>query len=81
MIKVALLIGASEYEPGLNPLPAAIKDVDALQHVLQNPELGGFDEVKILTNPEPQSMQYEIESLFAARAKDDLYQFALESVI
>jgi len=30
MAKVALLIGVSEYEPGLNPLPASVKDVQAL---------------------------------------------------
>jgi len=34
MVKVALLIGVSEYEPGLNPLPAATKDVEAMRKVL-----------------------------------------------
>lgn len=29
MAKVALLIGVSEYGPGLNPLPGAVKDVEA----------------------------------------------------
>lgn len=43
MAKVALLIGISEYEPGLNALPAAVKDIEALQQVLQDPEMGGFD--------------------------------------
>ena len=72
MTKVALLIGVSEYEPGLNPLPAAVKDIEALQRVLQDPEMGGFDEVKTLANPEPHTMQLEIETLFDGRAKDDL---------
>ncbi len=72
MTKVALLIGVSEYAPGLNPLPAAVKDVAALQRILQDAEMGGFNEVKVLTNPDPQSMQYEIETLFTGRSRDDL---------
>ncbi len=36
MAKVALLIGVSEYEPGLNSLPGAVKDVEAMQRVLVN---------------------------------------------
>jgi EAL domain-containing protein (putative c-di-GMP-specific phosphodiesterase class I) len=72
MAKIALLIGVSEYEPELNPLPAAVKDVKALQQVLQDPEIGGFYEVRTLINPELQVMQYEIESVFTERNKDDL---------
>ena len=33
--------------------------------------MGDFDEVKTLTNPEPQAMQYEVETLFSGRSKDD----------
>jgi uncharacterized caspase-like protein len=72
MAKIALLIGVSEYEPGLNPLPAAVKDVAAFQRILQDAEMGGFDEVKTLINPDPQSMQYAIETLFTGHSKDDL---------
>lgn len=71
MAKVALLIGVSEYEVGLNPLPAAVKDVVALERILKDSEMGDFDEVKILTNPEPQTMQYEVETLFSTCCKDD----------
>ncbi|EDX82429.1 caspase domain protein [Synechococcus sp. PCC 7335] len=71
MTKVALLIGVSEYEPELSPLPAATKDAAALKKVLSDPEMGEFDEVKILTNPDRQDMQYEIETLFADRHRDD----------
>jgi ribosomal protein L7/L12 len=71
MAKVALLIGVSEYEVGLNPLPAAVKDVVALERILKDSEMGDFDEVKILTNPEPQVMQYEVETLFSGSSKDD----------
>lgn len=69
MVKVALLIGISEYEPGLNPLPAALKDVEAMQRVLSDPALAGFEEVKTLANPDPQTMQFEIETLFSGRSK------------
>lgn len=71
MAKVALLIGVSEYEVGLAPLPAAVKDVVALERILKDSEMGDFDEVKILTNPEPQAMQYEVETLFSGCSKDD----------
>ncbi|WP_373528172.1 tetratricopeptide repeat protein [Nostoc sp.] len=74
MDKVALLIGVSEYEPGLNPLPAAVKDVEAMQQVLLHPEMGGFAEtdIMVLKNPQRQDMEEAIENLFAHRQKDDL---------
>ncbi|MBH8552786.1 tetratricopeptide repeat protein [Nostocaceae cyanobacterium CENA357] len=74
MTKVALLIGVSDYEPGLNPLPASVKDVEAMAKVLQNPEIGGFAETNIqkLENPEPQKMQEALEMLLSDRHKDDL---------
>ncbi len=70
--KIALLIGVSEYEPGLHLLPAAVKDVKAMQRVLQNPKIGGFDEVKILTNPDTHTMHLEIETFFSGRNKEDI---------
>jgi branched-chain amino acid transport system substrate-binding protein len=72
MKKVALLIGVSEYQPGLNPLPASTKDIEALKQVLENPEIGSFDEVKTLTNPDPQQMGEAIEQIFSDRDKNDL---------
>ena len=55
MAKIALLIGVSEYQPGLNPLPAAVKDVDAVQEVLLHPDMGGFAEsnVTVLNEVDP----------------------------
>ena len=74
MAKVALLIGISEYEPGLNPLPSATQDIEAIQRVLQHPEMGGFAEadVTLLKNPDRQKMEESIEHLFSGRQKDDL---------
>jgi Caspase domain len=72
MAKMALVVGVSDYEPGLTPLPGAIRDVEAIRRVLQNPEVGGFDDVKALSNPDPLAMQEAIETLFSGRTKDDL---------
>jgi len=74
MAKVALLIAASEYQPGLNPLPAAIKDVDAIEEVLVHPDMGGFakSDVTVLKNPGRQQMEMAIETLFSDCLKDDL---------
>lgn len=77
MVKVALLIGVSEYQPGLNSLPSATKDVAAMQQVLVNPDIGGFDQsnVTLLENPDRQTMAEAIEQLFLGRRKDDLVLF------
>ncbi|MFN6470027.1 MAG: caspase, EACC1-associated type [Nostoc sp. SerVER01] len=72
MAKVALLIGVSEYEPGLTPLPAAAKDIEAMQQVLLNPDIGGFDDVTPLLNPQQYEMGEAIERLFDGRQRDDL---------
>ena len=75
MKKVALLVGVSEYQPGLPPLPSAIKDVLAMQRVLQQKEMGGFDKVDVLTNPITQALRIEIYNLFAERSPEDLVLF------
>ncbi|MEJ1930883.1 caspase family protein [Nostoc sp. NIES-2111] len=72
MAKMALVIGVSDYEPGLTPLPGSARDVEAMRQVLQQPDVGGFNEVKMLLNPTPQEMQEAIETLFSSRKKDDL---------
>ncbi|MGF1936657.1 MAG: caspase, EACC1-associated type [Nostoc sp. ChiQUE02] len=74
MAKVALLIGVSEYEPGLNPLPSAVRDVEAVYGVLLHPEMGGFaaSDITLLKNPERQVVEMAIETLFSGRYKDDL---------
>ncbi|MCC5629766.1 ABC transporter substrate-binding protein [Nostoc sphaeroides CHAB 2801] len=72
MAKIALLIGVSEYDSGLDPLPATIKDVEAMQQVLEDPEIGDFNEVKILINPQQHEMGVAIQTLFDNRQRDDL---------
>ena len=74
MTKVALLIGVSEYEPGLNPLPGAVHDVEAMRRVLSHPEMGGFnpDDITVLKNPQKQEIEDAVYNLFDSRQKDDL---------
>ena len=71
MPKLALLIGVSNYEPGLKQLPGTQKDLEAMQRVLQQPENGNFDEVKLLTNPNSEEMQMAIQTLFSERKPGD----------
>ena len=72
MGKYALLIGVDTYGEGLQPLPAAPKDVAALGEVLLNPKMGGFDEAKPLINPTQPEMAREIELWFQDRQPEDL---------
>jgi hypothetical protein len=72
MVKVALLIGVSQYGAGFNQLPAAAKDVEEMQRVLQHQDMGDFKEVKSLTDPDPQEMGTAIENLFGGGSRDDL---------
>ncbi|MGB7379007.1 MAG: EAL domain-containing protein [Rivularia sp. (in: cyanobacteria)] len=74
MKKLALLIGVSEYEYELNPLPGALKDVDAIQRVLQHPDMGDFspNNIKVLKNPQIPNMGMEIEKIFSNCQKHDL---------
>jgi uncharacterized caspase-like protein len=74
--KFALLIGVSEFaEEDLPRLPSALKDIQAMQAILQNPELSEFSSVELLANPSRQKMEESIEILFANRKKDDLLLF------
>ncbi len=76
MAKVALLIGITTYtHKKLSPLPCAANDIEAMFRVLQDPAIGGFDEVKRLLNPDLKEIQVEINTLFAGRAREDLALF------
>jgi hypothetical protein len=72
MAKLALLIGVSEYAHGFDSLPGAAKDVEAMRRVLLHPEMGGFDSVQPLINPDLGAMQEAIDELFYDRQRDDL---------
>lgn len=70
--KVALLIGVSECGPYIPAHLEAANNVLALQRVLQDPKLGGFDEVEALLNPDLKTMQKAIGKGFVKCGADDL---------
>lgn len=75
--KIALLIGISEYQPGFSPLPGTVNDVDGMQRVLENPDMGVFapEDITVLKNPQRQEIEEAIYHLFINRSKDDLLLF------
>jgi len=77
MGRYALLVGISNYTADLNPLPSAVKDVEALRQVLVSPEMGGFSEsdVTVLKDVEKGAIETAIYHLFANRKTDDLLIF------
>ena len=73
MAKIALLIGVSEYSKGLSNLPGTQEDIQAVQRVLHNPQIGGFEAVEVLPNPNRTQMELAIETLFSEnRSRNDL---------
>ena len=70
--KVALLIGVSECGTQIPPHSHAANNVAAMQRVLQDPNLGGFDRVESLINPDLETMQKAIQQAFAKCGKKDL---------
>jgi hypothetical protein len=48
MARKALLIGTSQYLDGFKPLKSAVHDVGYLAKLLNNPEIGRFDEVQFV---------------------------------
>src|SRR6516225_11112171 len=68
----ALVIANSEYEdPGLRQLIAPAQDADALEGVLADPEVCGF-EVKTLLNRPALEVSLAIEKFFLNRKREDL---------
>lgn len=73
MAKIALLIGISEYGEGLSSLPGTQEDISIMQRVLQSSQIGGFDAVDLLSNPDRTQMESAIENLFTEKCnRDDL---------
>ncbi len=64
MAKFALLIGVSEYSEGLRSISSAIQDIEAMRRVLEHPDMGAFDQVTVLPNPDRRSMETAVEDLF-----------------
>ncbi len=73
MAKIALLIGVSDYGEALTSLPGTQADLQAMQRVLESSQVGAFDRVEVLPNPNRTQMEVAIETLFTDnRNRDDL---------
>ena len=71
MARKALLIGTSQYLEGFKPLKSATHDVSALAKLLNNPEIGRFDEVQVETDLESSILAEKIETWYLGHGKDD----------
>src|SRR5262245_45974992 len=70
--KLALIIGNSQYDDaGLAKLAAPDVDVRALVEVLQEPSIGGFDEVISLLNERHATVRRAIARSFDLKHGDD----------
>jgi hypothetical protein len=70
--RAALLVAAHEYvDPKLARLRAPPHDVEALQRVLADPAIGGYDVRTLINEPHGHVLE-EIEAFFADRGPDDL---------
>ena len=73
--KIALLIGVDDYGMGLDSLRCPTNGVAAMRSVLRNPELGGFDQVVTLMDPDVGEMRSRICEIFTHLQKEDLVLF------
>jgi energy-coupling factor transporter ATP-binding protein EcfA2 len=71
--KFALLIGNNEYDDAqFAKLTTAQEDVMTLADILQNPQLGGFEAVKLMINQSFADIQSEIADFFAEKSPQEL---------
>ncbi|HEY9824484.1 MAG TPA: caspase family protein, partial [Stenomitos sp.] len=70
--KGALLVGTSEHQLGVQPLPGVKKDIASLQKVLVDPKKGNFAVVDVLLNSDSPAMAAKIEDFFSNRASESL---------
>lgn len=70
--RYALIIAVNSYEdPGLRGLRAPSTDADALQRVLADPGIGGY-QVSVLRDADERTVRRQIAGFFADRDPDDL---------
>ncbi|MEO0989121.1 MAG: caspase family protein [Cyanobacteria bacterium J06639_14] len=73
--KVALLIGVGAYGNGLKPLQCPANGVTELQEVLNQPDIGNFDDVIPLIDPDVGTMRTRLGEVFSRLGKRDLVLF------
>ncbi|WP_434440480.1 caspase, EACC1-associated type [Lentzea sp. E54] len=73
MSRHALLVAVGDYEdPRLNALRAPQQDVTRLAAVLEDPEVGGFDSVRVVVDAPDHEIRRALEDTLAERGADDL---------
>lgn len=70
--KIALLIGVSEYGEGLPSLQCPENGVEEMRALLSNPDIGEFNQVVPLVNPNVGEMRSRIEETLIGLSKEDL---------
>lgn len=71
--RLALIIGNSAYRDGtLARLLTPDIDVGALAEILLDPEVGAFDDAKVLVNMTSATVRRAISDLFAQKSREDL---------
>src|SRR5919109_1034217 len=71
--KLALLIGNSQYQdPKLAKLNAPDSDVSELAKILEDPAIGGFDQVTTVLSELSSTVRVAIGEFFDDKQKDDL---------
>lgn len=75
--KVALLIGVGQYaeDSGLQSLQCPMNSVSAVESLLRDVNIGGFDNVIALPNPDVGTARSRLGDVFSSLAKDDLALF------
>jgi YVTN family beta-propeller protein len=73
MSRHALLIAAGRYtDQSLQRLRSPAQDVKRLAEILRNPNLGGFDDVKVSIDQREHELRLAIENILSDRLRDDL---------
>jgi hypothetical protein len=71
--KYALVIGNTDYiDPGLAQLSAPGKDAEDFARILKDPNLCGFDDVKVLLNQISSTVIEAVDEFFDQKKPDDL---------
>lgn len=70
--KIALLIGVTESKDHIFLHSATANNMAAMQRVLQDPNLGAFDQVESLINPNLETMEKALQNVFAGCGINDL---------
>lgn len=71
--RLALVIATSNYiDPDLRKLNSPTQDAKGLADILQDAEIGSFEDVKVLLDKSSHEIRMEIEEFFSDRSRDDL---------